>query len=162
MFVPVSFERNLICFVVACFAYFLAQLFVVNFVAVFAFNIGAELLGKFLLQTTHGFDGFVCRLERANKVLLGNFIHFAFHHHDVFFGSSHHDVHISIFHLFISRIYHVFSVNACNTYLGNRSFKGNVGTCKGCRCSKTCQSVGNVHAVGREKHYVYINFGVVV
>ncbi len=148
MLVAVAFERNLICLVVAFLAHLLAKFFIVGFVAVLALHVGSELLRELHLHAAHGLDCLVCGLECTNKVLLRNFIHFAFHHHDVVFGGSNHKVDVGVFHLLVCGVDNIFSVNAGNANFRDGSLERDVGTCQSCRCGKTCKSVGHVNSIG--------------
>ena len=71
--------------------------FVVHFVAIFAFHGRAYFFCQFHLCLALNLNGFVCGLHRFQQVLLGNLVHFAFHHHDVFISGAHHQVHIGLF-----------------------------------------------------------------
>jgi hypothetical protein len=66
----------------------LAQVLVVDLIIIFAFLVGTEFLGQFLLQQTHRLDSLVSSLQGTDQVLLRNFLHLAFHHHDVVFGGN--------------------------------------------------------------------------
>ena len=85
--------------------------------AVFALHVGAEFLCKLLLEQAHRADGILGHLEGLEQVLLGYFVHLAFHHHDVVFRSTNHDVHVGVLHLFECRVYNVLAVDAGYAYL---------------------------------------------
>ena len=139
-----------------------AELLVVHLVAVFALHVGAEFLCEFNLEAAHGLDGLVGSLEGFEECAFGHFLHFAFHHHDVVFGGSDHEVHISLLELCEGGVDDVFAVDACYAYFRDGSFEGNVGACEGSRCGKTCKGIGHVHTVGTEEDDVDINLGVII
>ena len=113
--------QSLLGYIVSCLVAFvvglLAQFLIVYLMAVFALYVLAQFLGKFLLQTAHGLDGFVGNLEGFQQILLAHFLHFAFHHHDVLFGGAHHQVHIGFFKLFEGGVDYVLTVNTSHTNL---------------------------------------------
>ena len=115
-----------ITLVVGGLAQFLTQFVVVHFVAVFALHVGAKFLHQFFLEHTHGGDGLLCGLEGTEQVLFRNFFHFAFHHHDVFFRSTHHDVHVGFFHLGECGVNHIFAVDTGNANFRDRTFKRDI------------------------------------
>ena len=117
---------------VALVLYLLTELFVVDFVVVFALHVGAEFLGEFLLELTHGLDGFVGGLEGFEECAFGHFVHFAFHHHDVFFRCAYHDVHVGVLELFESGVDDVFAVDACHADLRDGAFEGYVAGSECC------------------------------
>ena len=67
MFIGIAGCRNGINRLITFVCYLLAQVFIVNFVVVFALNVSAEFFHQLLLQTTHRLDGFVSRLERFEQ-----------------------------------------------------------------------------------------------
>ncbi len=126
---PVLVGAALLCnrvgFVVAFFANVLAELFVVDFVAVFALGV-AYFLGQFHLGHALHLDGFVGGLEGVEQNLLADFVHFAFDHHDVVVGGANHQLEVCVFQFFEGGVDNEVSVNACNAHFGNRALEGNV------------------------------------
>jgi L-aminopeptidase/D-esterase-like protein len=104
----------------------------------------------------------VGHFEGLEQGAFGHFVHFAFHHHDVFFGGTHHDVHVGLFKLLEGGVDYVLAFDACHAYLRDGAVEGNVGAGQGSRCGKAGQSVGHVYAVGGEERDVDEDFGVVV
>ena len=139
-----------------------AEFLVVHLVAVFALHVGAKFLGQFNLKAAHGLDGLVGSLQGFEKCAFGHFLHFAFHHHDVVFGGSDHEVHVSLFKLCEGGIDDVFAVDACYADFRDGCLEGDVGACEGSRCGKACKCVGHVHTVGTEEDDVDIHLGVIV
>ena len=154
--------RDVVAFLVALGFHLFAQLFVVDFVAVFALHVLAEFFRQLLLEAAHGFDGLVCGFEGFEEGTFRHFVHFAFHHHDVFFGSTHHEVHVGAFELFESRVDDEITVDAGHTHLRNRTVEGDIGTSQGCRGGKTGECIGHVYTVGAEERDVDIHLGVIV
>ena len=126
MLVVVAGSCDSISLVVASFANCFAQFFVVYFVAIFAFYGRTNCFSQFFLCLTLHFDSFVSGLHGVQQVLFGYFIHFTFHHHDVFISGTNHKVHVSFFQLIESRVDNELSVDACYTYFGDRSVEGNI------------------------------------
>ena len=139
-----------------------AQCFVVHFVAVFALHVGAEFLHEFFLELAHGLDGFVSNLEGFEEGAFGHFLHFAFHHHDVFFCGTYHQIHVSGFELCERGVDDILAIDTCNAHFGDGAVEGNVGAGQGGTGGKTCEGIGHVYTVGREECDVDKHFCVVV
>ena len=105
----------------------LAQLFVVDLVAVLALHVLAQFLGQLVLQLAHRLDGLGSSLEGADEVLLRYFLHLAFHHHDVVLGGTYHQVHIGLFHLLEGGVDDKLAVDAGYANLRDSVLEGNVG-----------------------------------
>ena len=116
--------------------------------AIYALHVSAEFLGKFFLQTAHRFDGFVGHLQSLKQSAFRHFVHFAFHHHDVFFGGTDHDVHIGVGELFECRVNDIFAVDAGYAHLRDGSFERNVGAGQSSRSGETSECVRHVNAIG--------------
>ncbi len=101
-----------VALVVGLLADLLAQFLVVDLMAVFALNVGAEFFRQFYLQFAHGLDGIHSGFEGTDHILLGYFLHLAFHHHDVLGGGTDHDVHVGFFHLLEGRVDDVLAIDA--------------------------------------------------
>ena len=65
-------------------------------------------------------------LKSLNKVLFGNLVHFSFHHHDVVFGCTHHDIHVGFLHLLEGGVNYILAVNPCNANLADVEIEGNI------------------------------------
>ena len=126
LLVVVASLGNRVALVVCLAAHILAQFVVVHLMAVLALHVCAEFFRQFCLQLAHRFDGVHGSLERSNHVLLGHFFHLAFHHHDVFCGCTHHDVHVGTLHLLVCRVYYILSVYASHAHFGDGAFKRNI------------------------------------
>ena len=160
--VVVAGLSNGVCRSVALVLYLLTEFFVVDFVVVLALHVRAEFFREFLLELAHGLDGFVCHLEGFEECAFGHFVHFAFHHHDVVFRSTYHNVHVGLFELLEGGVHHVFTVDAGHTNFRNRTVEGDVAGSQSSRSGKTGQCVGHVYAIGREERDVNVNLAVVV
>ncbi len=125
----------------------LAQILVVDFVVVFTLLVGTELLGELVLQVAHGLDSLLGSLEGADKVLFRHLAHLAFHHHQVVFGATHHDVEVGVFHLLKCRVNDVLAIDACHTALRDGVLKRNGRASHGGRGCKACQCVGLVLSI---------------
>ena len=124
--VLVSGSGDGISLVVASVVNGFTKFFVVHFVAIFAFHGRAYFFCQFHLCLALNLNGFVCGLHRFQQVLLGNLVHFAFHHHDVFISGAHHQIHIGLLQLLKGRVDDKLSVDACYAYFGNRSVEGDI------------------------------------
>ncbi len=126
MFIHSSSLCDSVALVVGFLFNLLAQFVIVNLMAIFTFHVSAKLLHQFLLQFAHRFDSISSSLQCTEEILFRNLFHLTFDHHDIVFCGTYHDIHISLFKLFESRINHIFPVNAGNTYFRNRAFKRNI------------------------------------
>ena len=128
VFVGTRTGRESISLVIASLTTSFTQFLIIHFMTIFTLNICTQFFGQFLLKSALGFDGFMSCLEGSQQILFGNLIHLTFYHHDIFLSSTHHDIHICLFHLLESRIDDIFSINACYTHFGYRRFNGNIRT----------------------------------
>ena len=117
---------GLICRSIKLILNLLAQLLIVNLVVVCPLHVSTKFLGKFLLKKAHRLDGLGSSLERADKVLLGHFLHLSLYHHDVVLGGTNHDIHISLLHLLEGRINDILAIDTCYTHLRDVVLKGNI------------------------------------
>ena len=112
--------KTLLCYVICWFIanvlYIFTKFFVVNFMTIFTFYICTEFLHQFFLKLALRFDCCVSCFKSFKQVLFTHFLHFTFNHHNVFFSSTHHKIHISLFQLFESWINDEFTINTCYTY----------------------------------------------
>ena len=139
-----------------------AQFFVVHFVTIFALDVLAEFLLQFFLEAAHRLDSLVSGFEGSEEVALLHFLHLAFHHHDVLFGSADHEVHVGLLELLEGGVDDKLAVNACHANLGNGALEWDIAASQSCRSGKASQSIGHVHAVGREEDYIHINFSMII
>ena len=154
--------RDVVGFLIASLLDSFAELVVVHLVAVFALHVLAELFAQLLLQAAHGLDGLVSALECSQEVALLHFLHLAFHHHDVLFGGTDHEVHVSLSELLEGGVDDELATNTCYAHLGDGTFEGNVAASQSCGSGKASQSIGHVLSIGREEDYIHINFSMVV
>ena len=126
MLILVTGSCNCISLVIAGVVNSLAEFFIVYFVAVFAFYGRTDFFCQFHLGLTLYLDCFVSSFHGFQQVSFGNFIHFTFHHHDVFISGAYHQIHVSLFQLLKSRIDNKFAVDTCYAYFGNRSVERNI------------------------------------
>ena len=157
-----SLLGNIVGGLIAGGLYLLAQLLVVNLVAVFALNIGTQLLGQLLLQLAHGLDGLVGSLQSTEQILLANFLHLALYHHDILLCGTNHQVHVGLLQLCKGGVDDIFTVDTGNANLADGTLEGDVATAQCGTGGKTGKSVGHVHAISRVKDNIHINLGVVV
>ena len=117
------------------FVYVLAQFVVVYFVAVFAFNQFAASFRQFELGLALYFDCFVCNFDSFQHFRFLDFVHFAFHHHDVVKRSTHHNINICFFQFRERGVNYILAIDTCDTAFGDRSVERNIryGQCSGSR-----------------------------
>ena len=154
--------RHVVGGLVALLVHLLAQLLVVDLVAVFALDVLAEFLGEFLLQAAHGLDGFVGYLQGLEQILLADLLHLAFHHHDVLFCGTDHDVHVGILHLLEGGIHDVLAVQTNDAHLGDGTFEGDVTHAEGSGSGEASEGIGHIHAVGAVEVDIHIHLSMVV
>ena len=154
--------RDVVALLIALALDLRTKVFVVHFVAVFALHILTEFLGEFLLDLTHGLDGGMSHLQGFEERAFGHFVHFAFHHHDVLFGSRNHKIHVGTLELFEGGVDHKFSVDASHAHFRDRTIKRNVGASQSSRSSETGKCIGHINAVGAEEGDIHIDLGVIV
>ena len=142
--------------------YGFAQVFVIFFVTVFTFYSLADFFHQLHLSLAVNLDCFVSKLHGFQQVLFRNFLHFTFHHHDVFIGSGNHDVHVSTFQCFECRVDDELTVDTCYTYFRNRTSERNVRNSQCGRSSQTSQCIRHIYAICRIKYDIYVNFSMVI
>ena len=140
----------------------LAEILIVDLVVVLALDIGTELLGELILQLTHRHDSLLCSLEGLDKVLLRHLAHLTFHHHEVVFGATHHDVEVSVFHLIESRVDDVLAIDASHTALRDSMLKRNRRASHGSRSCETSQCIGLILSIGREEPDLYEYLAMII
>ena len=101
-------------------------------------------------------------LECFEECAFGHFLHFAFHHHDVFLRSTYHEFHIGLFELFEGGVDDKLAVDTRHAHLRDRSVEGDVGASQCCAGSKAGECIGHIYAIGGEEGDIDIYFGVVV
>ena len=154
--------RDVVALLVAVVLHLSTEVFVVHFVAVFAFHILAQFLREFLLDLAHRFDSSVSHFECFEECAFGHLIHFTFHHHDVLFSSRNHEIHVGTLELFEGRVDYKLSVDASHAHFRDRTVKRNVGASQSCRGSETSESIGHIHAISTEECDVHKYFCVIV
>ena len=149
-----------VCLVVSFVPNLLAEVFVVNFVAVRSRFGNTAHFAEFLLCQAHRFNCFVSKLYCIKHFGFADLIEFAFYHHNVFVGSSHNHVDVGSLALIVRRINLELTVDAGYAHFRNRAFEWKVGDCERCRSCKTCKCIGSVVLVGRKQVYIYEYFCV--
>ena len=124
--VVVAGSSDGVSLVIASFANGLTQFFVVYFMTIFAFYSRTNFFCQLHLSFTLYLDCFVSGLHGVQQVKFGYFIHFTFHHHDVFVSGTDHEVHVSFFQLVESRVDNELSVDTRYAYFGNRSVERDI------------------------------------
>ena len=131
---------------------------VLNIVRIVALGaVGAEFVHEFLLHAAMLLDFFVGDLDSLEHVCLGHFLHLAFHHHDIFFGSGYHEFNVGICHLAEVRVDYPLPVDAAHADLGDRASKGEIAGCEGAGCGEPCKSIGLHVLLGRNQIDIYKN-----
>ena len=141
----------------------LAELFVVGFVAVFAFRVGFfHLSGEVELSLALHLDGSVGCVEGLYHVGFGDFLHLTFHHHDVVDGGSHDHVNVRAFHVFHGGVDDHLAIHAAHAHFGDGAFPRNVGDGEGGRSCEACEGVGQVVAVAGDEGDEHLRLSVEV
>ena len=117
--------------VVAFLAYILAQVFVVDLMAVFALDCGTGLFGELHLSLALNLYSLVSHAECFKKVAFAHFVHLALHHHDVFVGCSYHELDVSTLALVECGVDDEFAVHACHTHFRYRAVEGDIADSHG-------------------------------
>ena len=162
MFVSVAALGYCISFGVACLMHSLAQVFIVFFMAICPLHSLAHSFHQFHLSLALRLYGFMGSFHGFKKVCFGNFLHLAFHHHDVVISSADHNVHIGLLKLLESRVNDKFTVYPCNPYFRDRASERNIAHGQSSRCCKSGQSIGHIYPVCGEQYDIYIDFSVEV
>ncbi len=115
----------LVSLVVAFVVDVLAELLVVDFVAVFAF-FNAEFFCELNLCHALLFDSLVGCFKGGEEFGFAHFVHLAFHHHDVVVGSAYHQFHVGFLKLFECGVDDEFAVDTRNTHFGYGTVEGDV------------------------------------
>ncbi|OQC02353.1 MAG: hypothetical protein BWX77_01263 [Bacteroidetes bacterium ADurb.Bin090] len=89
----------------------LAQLFVVFFVTILAFNGFTGQFSQLKLGTALDFDSFVCNFERLEQITFLHLAHLTFNHHNILQGGTYHNIHVGFFEFSRSGIQFKLSVN---------------------------------------------------
>ena len=140
----------------------LAQLFVVDLMAVGAFHVLAQFFREFDLYGAVLLDLLVCELDGPKHHLLGNLLHLAFDHQDVVDRTADHDVEVDLAHLRIVGVDDVVAVDACHANLRNGAAEGDVRNGEGGRSGQARQGVGLDILIRRDEVHRYVNLGVVI
>ena len=127
VFIGDALFGKVVAFLVDGIAEVLAEFFVVDFVAVFAFGSFASFDGELGNGAALNFDGFMSGFECIEHYLFADFLHFAFDHHDVFFGCSDDEVEVSTFDVGHRGVDDVMSVEIGDADLGDGAVEGDVG-----------------------------------
>ena len=151
-----------ICLVVALVMDILAELVVVDLVAVLTFHFLASLFHQLDLGEAMFLDFRMGYLEGFEKLSLRNLVHLTLDHHDVVVGGTDHQLDVGILDLLESRVDHPFAVHAGHAHLGDGAVERYVAACDCGRSCDTCQCVGGIVLVGRVKCHVDESVSVVV
>ena len=93
---------------------------------VLTLHVSTLLLSQLILKFAHRLDSLSSHLEGTNKILLRNFLHFTFYHHDIVLGSTNHDIHVSLFHLLECRVYNILTIDTSYTNLRDIVLERNI------------------------------------
>ncbi len=162
MLVGASCLCDCVSLVIAFFADIIAEILVIDLVAVFAFHGGTCLFGEFHLSLALNLDSFVSHTESVKEFSLAHFVHLTLHHHDVLVSGTYHKFDIGTVTLFECGIDHEFSVNACYTHFRDRSVEGDIAYRHGGRCCKSGKSIGHILTICRVHSDLHDGVGVVV
>ena len=127
-----------------------AEVFVVHFVAVFAFGL-VDLFHQFKLGLALYLDGFVGGFQCAEHFLLAHFLAFAFHHADVFHRGGHHQFEAGVFHLCKGRVDDVFVADEGHAHFRDGAVERYVAHADGSRGGQGGEGVRGCFLVVRKK-----------
>ena len=132
-----------VALVVAEFADGLAEVFVLLVVGIVAFcAVGAELGHELLLDAAVLLYLFVGEFDGLEHVLLADFLHFAFDHHDVFLGCGDHQFEVGVLVLAEGRVDDPLAVDPCDADFGDGTAEGQVGSGEGAGGGQAGEGVG--------------------
>ena len=160
--VGITRAGNGVSLVVAFCPHVFAQIFVVGFVAIFAFYGRTHGLGQLFLYEAVNLDGFMGGFEGFEQVGLRNFVHFAFDHHDVFISGTYHQIHVGSFEFAEGRIYSEFTVDGATRTSEIGPLKGISDTARAADAARPARASGMSTPIGREQHDVHEGVGVIV
>ena len=126
MFVGYALLGKVVAFLIDSVVEAGTQLFVVDLVAVFAFDGLACLDGQLGNGAALDLDGLVGGLQGTQHHLFRNLLHLAFHHHDVVFGGGDNQVEVGIVNLVHGSVDDIFSVQVADAHFRNRTVEGDV------------------------------------
>ena len=104
----------------------LTKFLIVDLVVVLTLYVSTLLLSQLILEVAHRLDCLGSHLEGTDKILLRNFLHLTFHHHDVVLGSTYHDIHVCLFHLLECRVNDIFTIDTSDTNLRDVVLERNI------------------------------------
>ncbi len=104
----------------------LTEFLVVDLMIILTLHVSTLLLSQLILELAHRLDSLGSSLEGADQILLRNFLHLTFHHHDVLLGSTNHDIHVSLFHLLECRVNNILTIDTSYTNLRDVVLERNI------------------------------------
>ena len=104
----------------------LTEFLVVDFMIILTLHVSTLLLSQLILELAHRLDCLGSSLEGTDQILLSNFLHLTFHHHDVLLGSTNHDIHVSLFHLLECRVNNILTIDTSYTNLRDVVLERNI------------------------------------
>ena len=138
----------------------LAQLLVVDLVAVGALDILAQLLRELNLYGAVLLDFLVRELDGAEHHLLGDLLHLTLDHEDVVNRTADHDVEVGLGHLREGGVDDVLAADAGHAHLRDGAAEGDVRYGEGGRSGQTRQCVGLNILVCRDEVDRHVYLGV--
>ncbi len=148
MLVRILRSSHLISRLIASIPNLFAQLLVVFLVTVSAFYSFTNSLSQFNLYQTLFFYLFVSKFDSIQKFSFRHLIHLTLNHHNIIDSCTHHNIHISFFKLFESRVYNQFSVYTSHTNLRDRTVERYIRNSQSSRSSQSCQCIRHILTVG--------------
>ena len=104
----------------------LTEFLIVDLVVVLTLHVSTLLLSQLILELAHRLDSLGSHLEGTNEILLRNFLHLTFYHHDIVLGSTNHDIHVSLFHLLECRVDNILTIDTSHTNLRDVVLERNI------------------------------------
>ena len=161
VFVCITLPCHIIGFLVTLVPNILTQFLIVHFVTIRPFFF-SDSSSQFLLSYTLFFNSCMCKLDGVQHFFFRNFVHLAFYHHNIFIGSSDHDIQIGLFQSGSRRIDHKFSLDTGNPYLGDRTMERDIADSQSCRCSESGQCIRHRFFIGRIQGHLYKSLCMII
>ncbi len=95
MFIGITLTSYIISFLVTFIPNVFTQFFIIYFVTISTLCL-PDSSSQLILNQTLFFNGCMCKFNGIQHLFFRYFIHFAFHHHNIFVGSSYHNIQISL------------------------------------------------------------------
>ena len=118
----------------------------------------ADFSNNLLLEAAKFLYAFMAKHNSIQNFFFRSFFSAAFNHHDSFFGTGNSYIHSRCFHLFLSRVDDVFTVDFAYSDTCNRSIPRNIRNAQGNGCAKHTAKFRRIIIINREysRNYMHI------